>query len=435
MTLAQLLDDLAGSEPVARPDLARRAWAQGRGDRARRWAQGGLAAAAVLAVLALVAPAVAVPGVGPSFARPDATVQGRPGRIGWQPWVRDLPARPGPVAALLQTVVHEDTHDEPGEWQVVAPDGHRWRLPGTAAVGWVPALSPDGRRVGWLLSDSGPYVVQDLVTGERTTWDDVGGQAGMTSAGPGRRYQTIWQSPGRFSPDGGSLVLTAAPTGSATGSERLLLDVATGGLQVLRDAPGFAAGWSGDDRIVWLSGGEAEGVRAVTTDRRGRVLAAVPLAGAPGTNQWSGVVASDGSSVAVLSDGGFGAGAGVRRYDLATGRLLGAAPDPGLDLSCGSTWAGGEDGPLVVQTSEDRVLSAVRVEADRTVPVAEVTARASGSCLVWAADALLGPAQGGPRAAVARWWRELVLLLLGTAGLGAAALRWRSRRAAPRPGG
>jgi hypothetical protein len=196
MTLHDLLDDLARTEPVAAPALAERAWTAGRRRRLRVRLQAGIGVAAALALLALVVPPVTQGVPAAPFARGSgAAVDGYPERIGRQWWVRDLPDRPGPLAAVLERT---------GDWYAVRADGHRWRLPEDERGIQVVALSDDGRLLGHLQAPHGPYVVHDVVSGRRTRFPDVKGHLGITERS---RFQVHAQTPARFSPDGRYLLL------------------------------------------------------------------------------------------------------------------------------------------------------------------------------------------------------------------------------------
>lgn len=404
-TLSDLLDDVARAEPVVAPDLGRRAWRQGRRDLVRERVGAGAAVAAVLALLALVAPVAGIPVEAPLADRATA-VTGYPEQVGRQLWVRELPDRPGPVAALLQAPRFDDPV---GGWYAVAPDGHRWRLPGTAYDDQVPALSRDGRLLAHLLSQDGPLVVHDLVTGERRTFPEFGGHAAFELAQP---YQQTGQSPALFSPDGRHLLLTGW-AGRGEGG-RLLLDVASGDVVPLEgDDLGFPAGWVGDDRIVWLGGAGPQGEQprrstATTTDLTGRVLSRVPLPGAQAGDQWAGLASPDGRSLLVLSDGSFGSDAAVRRYELPSGRLVAQTP---LEVeTCGKAWPA-RRGPVVTRHDDD-ALAVVALDGGGTSEVARVDASVGGHCLLWAADALNGKPHGG----LTRWSRDPTLQA-GVAGL------------------
>ncbi len=427
MSLTDLLDDLAGSEPVAaRADLA---WADGRSRRRAVRVRALVAAAAVLGVLALVLPGPPAPA--PSFARSAGTVvDGHPERIGRQWWVRDLPDRPGPVAALLQQPGADGT-----TWDAVRADGHRWRLPEVShRTDLWPALSADGRLLGYLEQQSGPYVVRDLVTGERTEFPEIVEPAGADL----ERGFLYGQSPAFFSPDGTRLLL---PAGAA------VLDLRTRSITLLRaqerlSGLGMPAGWAGDDRIVWLHGGgdgslgSAEPLRARTTDVAGATLADVELEATGGVfpSQWAGTTSPDGSVVAITTTTAFSAAPlGVTLYTLVDGTSRGPVVPVDAHQPCATTWSAAAlvvpvlppEGAVVAQD----ILLGTRETS--TVAAPQLGAR----CLVWAADALDGPARGGGLVGTSEagwtwWWRELLLagLLAVLAAVGAVRASGRVRR-------
>ena len=420
--LHDLLDDLAES---GRPDarrLGELAWTGGRARRRRRRAlTAATAGAAGLVVLLLLGPVLAgtrPPLPGPSFARPSASaVEGHPERIGRQWWVRGLPDRPGPVAALLQTVEEHETHDEPDGWHAVAADGHRWRVPSTASDQFPPALSPDGRLLGGLTADEGPYVVRDLVSGERTVFEEVGGDLEST---PAARRRIGVQQPSSWSPDGRRIAVEGG--GGVT-----LLDTVTGTSSVLPRTGPFV-GFAGPDRLAWLvdergdptaAGDRAEGpVRLVLTDLDGRTVQDVELRPSRGPlpfiGQWSREVSADGAVLAVVDE------QQARRFSAADGSEL-AAPVPVEQVStCGAAF-GVTSATLVVPTlSADGQLVAQRVDASSTRPQTVVAESVAGRCLVWAAAALDGPARrtGPPE--------EALVLAVAAVGL-LAVLRRRLR--------
>jgi hypothetical protein len=429
MTLPELLDDLARSEPVAEtPDLAARAWAGGR--RRRRLAQvrGAVSVAAALAVVALLVPGVPAELPAGGFARSSSSagVDGHPERIGRQWWVRQLPDRSGPMAALLTA--------ENDRWYVVRADGHRWRLPAEDDVegGQVAGLSPDGRVLAYLPSRSGPYVVHDLVSGRRTEFPEIYGHFAQI---PDKPFQVHSQTPVHFSPDGRHLLLQPAE------DAMLLLDV-EGGVPRRLERFGALAGWAGSDRLVWLRETfprpePAVPLRAVITDLDGEVIADVPLEGTAGlsVNQWSGVVSPDGERMAVVTEEGLANGV-VRQHSLANGARAAADVQVDVFTPCGPAWGGDR---LVVPTygSPGDVLAreVVGPEAARFTTVA---GSIGGSCLIWAADAVAGPPRGGGLLGAGThpllwWWRELLLVAVAAAGLIVLLVRRRRRKIVASP--
>jgi len=432
MSLTDLLDDLVRSQPAPDPALAAAAWQEGR--RRRRTARVRVlaVAAAVAGLLVVVLPGAVVSPVAP-FAGGGATaVVGHPERIGRQWWVRDLPDRPGPVAALLQAVQEQRTSDEPDGWYAVRADGHRWRLPEVShRTDLWPALSDDGRLLGRLATPAGPYVVHNLVTGERTSFEgivDPGGRedrAGLLGS----------QSPAHFSPDGRMLWLPSAL------GRTMLLDVAIGSWRELPEGLGKPAGWAGQDRLVWLHGGgdgslgSAVPLRARTTDATGATVADVELGGTSGVfaSQWAGSVSKGGGEVAVTTTTAFSAAPlGVTRYALGDGSPRSAFVPVDANQPCSTTWSAGAlvvpvqppDSAVVVQDVVDGAPVTV------TVAAPQIGAR----CLVWAADALDGPARGGGLVGTSEagwtwWWREV--LLAGVALVVAGVLLVVRRRRPP----
>ncbi len=416
--LHDLLDDLASDATVA-PGLADRAWQAGSARAgARRLRLAGVAAALV-GVLALLLPSagVAVPALGPARGE-TAGVQGHPERIGRQWWVRELPDRPGPVAALLQASRRDG---EQPDWYAVRADGHRFHLPEVShQTDQYPSLSRDGRRVGYLQTEEGPYVVHDLVTGERTSFEGIGDNRETTRA----RFRVQGQAPAHWSPDGRRVALTVI--GGA-----LLLDVTTGEVELLpRGERGLVTGWRAEDRLVWLTpgpgsgAGAVSGVRAVTTDLRSRTVADVVLAGAAPSvlSQWAGVVSDDGRRLAVVSDGTFDSVTGVQLFDLTSGQALGALTPVEVWQPCASTWGD----RLVVPARVGQRLTTV--DLGTLEPLTAVTPSLFPLCLLWATDAVDGPAGGGgllgsTDAWWAWWWKEVLIGAAAVLGVGAERVR------------
>jgi hypothetical protein len=439
MTLHDLLDDLARTEPVAAPALAERAWTAGRRRRLRVRLQAGIGVAAALALLALVVPPVTQGVPAAPFARGSgAAVDGYPERIGRQWWVRDLPDRPGPVAAILEG---------DGAPYVVRGDGHRWRLPAIQVGAQVAALSDDGRLLGSLQGFRGPYVVHDLVSGRRTRFPEVKGHLGTVERS---RFQVHAQTPARFSPDGRYLLLLGVY------DEHLLLDVQAGTVRGLdRRAAGEGAvpvGWLDGGRLAWLVDRQfarppADVVELVTTDLRGRVLARRPLTPGhgplPPVSQWTGAVSSDGQSLAVRDDAD--AQVEVRRFSVSSGRET-APPVPAqAESGCALTWAGDAADPVVAAVPPAPVqgepsFQAVEVLASTTRPLTAVAPQLQGRCLIWAADALSGPSRGGGLLGPVTdpwtwWWKELLLGGLALVAAAASLVRRFRDRPAPAPRG
>lgn len=131
----------------------------------------------------------------------------------------------------------------------------------------------------------------------------------------------------------------------------------------------------------------------------------------------------------------------VSRFFLASGNRVQGSPVAVLPASaCTAAWGAG--GQLVVSQQDGNALQAVSVETGRPVTRTVVAPSVGGLCLVWAADALDRPGQGGGplgthATGALAWWREGLL----AAGLGAGllgALRWLRRRSGPasrRPAG
>lgn len=406
MSLSALLDDLADSAapPPSRSDLL---WRRGRRRRAARRVQTGVLLAAAVGVLALLLPSagVEVPVVTPARGeQTGARIDSRPEQIGPQWLIPDLPDRPGPMVALLSAVDVSETATESDGWYAVRPDGLRYRLPEVGhEIDAYPALSDDGRLLGYLEGPEGPFVVRDLVTGEVTAFGDVGRDVLPRP----RRHAVSGQSPSSFSPDGRHLLLA--------GGVGVLLDLEAGTIRptgrgpASTERPGLPAGWSADDRIVWLDAdvdqatGDARRVQVITTDLDGKVVGTTALRPDRGplgrVDQWSGL-ARPGRDLLLLVDGdgdGDLTSDGLRRFSPTTGAESASVVDlPEVATACGPAWA---VEPVVPVTSGEpplQALTALHTTSERGRAWTTVDASIGGRCLLWAADGVAAPGQEPP---------------------------------------
>ncbi len=444
--LHDALDDLVTHVPrsVVPPDLAERAYGAARARRTRQRVVALLGAvAALLVALTVVGPAMSIDPVAP--AGREATVDGYPQRIDAHWWVRDLPGRPGPVAALLQLRGSDEKPETMLAWYAVAPDGRRWRL-GRNSADIYPTVSADGTRVGFIGGNDEPYVVHDLVSGRRTEFPDVG--AGFMTPEqpvPQTEYAVPGQFPSFWSPDGRRLLVHGILVNEQDGGDRgLVLDSEGGGVTVLSRGA-FLAGWASDDSVAVLDvkqmsgdGGALEwiDVRVIGLDdtvrRTVRLRPVAPWGGVESASgwgsfrpsQWSASVTPDRQHI-VLYDDNTGEG---RLMRLSDGAEVEAWEVTGQASACGVTaYTGG----VVVSRSEEQILSALDVsgaEPARTV----VSPRLGGRCLVWATDALAGEARGGQLFGTSTqawtwWWRELLLGAMAMAMAVAVVVRRRRR--------
>jgi hypothetical protein len=130
--------------------------------------------------------------------------------------------------------------DAGDSWYAVRADGHRWRLPGEARM-QVPALSQDGRMLGYLARTEGPYVLHDLVTGRRVVIEELYASGRLPEPGG---HQLAVGRPGLWSRDGRRLLLWG-------GGAMLLVDATEGRLERMSQS-GAPLGWVARDRIAWL---------------------------------------------------------------------------------------------------------------------------------------------------------------------------------------
>lgn len=440
------LDDLVTEVPshVVPDDLAGTAWRSGRRRRIRKRIAGSVGAVGVVAALVVAI----LPVVNNLSSAPPASEPGDPGgpgvtsypqRIGHQWWVRDLPDRPGPAAAVIKV-------EGGGSWNVVSPGGHRWRLPTDGYVGTQPTISPNGRYVGYLSSDDGPYVIHDLVTGQQTEFAEIGAGLGTIDT----RYIFYDQSPSFWSPDGSQISIPGKSRGTHGDgtATRLVLGVDGSLTQVKAEGDvrlGYAAGWASDDELVWVAERRAdpadwdspvEEIVARVTSLDGSVVESVPLSlsspeqSAERLNQW-GAVAQPGGSELLLVEGNQEMSyddAVVRQFSLSDGSVTaGRVLVAGEAAVCGPGWTG-ERVTLPVHTDDS--MTTVMIDDGQPRSVVATEPGLQTYCIVWAGDALAGEANGGlfgmSTAWWTWWWREIIAGLTLIV-IGMAVWWWRRR--------
>lgn len=367
------LSDLADEVPTHVVADAGAAWRTGA--RRRTTHRIGITTA-VLVMFALAAGAVAwLPGrVAPVRpASPHSSgVDGYPEDVA-QPWAeRDLPEAPGPMAEVYER--------SGGSWWVASADGRTWRVPQEGMIdSYPPALSPDGRRLGYL-ADRRTYVIRDLGSGEVTTYPGIA-DGGTDQARP--RWFLASQAPGYWSPSGDRLLVRVG-----YGADELVLD-RDGTMTPIRHA-GFPAGWVDDDTLAFL-----------TTDGRGRhprlelagldgrdrssVSLDLPRRTSVAISQWSGSISPDGTLLALQDADATG---DVRIVQVSTGRVL-RHQSAAVGDTCLVSWRDNEPvlargGSLVSYTNH---------------VVTTYDPGLESACVLAAADALTGERHGGQR-----WW-------------------------------
>lgn len=420
---------VADGPPSLMPyELAQAAWSQGR--RRHRLRQ-ATAATVVLAVLGVGAAAVPFIHQPQRFAPADGggspAVEGYPQRIGHQWWVRDLPAKPGPMALLMQRVVHRDTYDQPAGWEAVSESGQRWRIPGIyGGNDDYPSLSPDGRRLAHLSGARGPYVIRDLVSGQVTTFPSVGSAVGSSET----TYVTQGQAPAFWSPDGQHVVMAGFRDEPPYSGRALVLGV-DGSVQ-LAHGRGFPAGWLDAQTVVWLAPETYRGSKPVPvdvefTDLSGRALRSVtlatPMRPASLHGQWSSSVSPRGAEIQVIQDSTFSTV--IRRFSLADGEPIGRAMSiTDIVPACALAWA---DSTPVISVLEQGIAYPAQLTSTGAKRLIAIEPRVGSQCVVFAADALSGSRQGMPfgrsMAPWTWWWREILLAVLLT-----GSLVWFARR-------
>ncbi|MBV1853512.1 hypothetical protein [Catellatospora tritici] len=437
--LRDAFDDLSADVApyVVGDDLGRTSWRAGRRRRTRRLVTTYGLAVAAMTVLALAVPwPVASQALTPASG--DARATGFPQRIEHQWWIGDLPDQPGPVAGLVEIV---DAEASSRGWHVLSQHGHLWRLPSAnGGAGDWPALSPDGRHLGYLTAREGPYMLRDLVTGTALAVPSV-------SAGDTLLSSPYWvsdQSPTFWSPDGTRLLLPGGERAPLTFSG-LIVGVDGSVRPASHDDLGFPAGWAGPDRVAWVKvSGDRDTSEytmiATVTDLTGAPVHAATLRPAAGwrpggnLNQWSPVVSPGGEEL-LVSDylPGGGNQAEVHRFSLRDGTDLGTTTVDDVLTPCGVTWVGDVPAiPLDLPNMGDGNASTVLLEPGGPRRVVTADPGLGTGCLIWASDALAGEAHGWPfglsTAWWTWWWREI---LVGAVAL--TVLAWGYVRLCRRP--
>jgi hypothetical protein len=367
-------------------------------------------------------------------------VDGYPQRIGHQWLIRGLPDRPGPVAALAETVTEHESWDEFDGWYAVSEHGHRWRLPAARGGGdHHPTLSPDGRHLGYLASDNGPYVIHNLITGKRTEFADVGSNLGAATS----RYIADGQHPSFWSTDRTRVLFGASPRVTPAGGA-LVLGVDGSLTQVSPPAAMLGArpaGFVGDDAVAWFTrplerkDASPIPVTVTVTGLDGEVIRTVMLRPSapwegdfPG--QWSATVSPDGREILVLTESTFGDGV-VRRFSLTDGtETTPLVQVSDLNMPCGAGWArSAPTVPVANFTGDDATTS--KITGSRGSLVTVIQPGVATRCLVWAADALTGQPHDGllgtSTAWWTWWWREILLSLALAAFVTWLYVRWQRK--------
>ncbi len=424
--LRDAFTDLAAgvASHVVTEDLGRTAWARGRRRRIRqRLAAAAIALSVVAVITALLLPVVGSPrSVSPGQESTDATVKGYPQRIANQWSIDDLPARPGPLAAVMKTAIEHPTHDEFDSWYGLTETGRRWRL----NVGGVyddiyPTISQNGRYLGYLAADAGPYVIHDVVTGEKVVFRQVGmGERGTSYFVRDPTAQLLvvgWFACGYVRDD------------EATSTSGALVLGTDGSFAFVEGAADtFLAGWANDDALIWLgwpwSQGELRPDTEVTAHVRqidGTVLSSIQLRPTEPwqgrfSGQWTGTGSADGREILVLED--VGLGTVVHRFSMTTGAES-AQPASVSDYSepCAAVWVGSDVAvPVIDSTSDASNATTALLRAGGVQAVTVIEPGVGSRCIVWATDALAGEAHGGLWGMSTSWlswnWRETIVVTL-----------------------
>lgn len=422
-------DDLAGAADldVDLEAIAARSWSIGRRRRRNR-AVAAVAATVVLigGIGALVATSPFSQRAVPPAANSGSGADGYPERIGHQWSMSGLPDRSSAISLLLEG----DPSASVPSWYAVDANGHRWTVP-TAATDARAAISADGRQIGYLERDSGPYVIHNVASGAYLRFPGVGTSAQRPgSAAGGPRIVLAQGRPAFWSP-GGDRVAMAGSRSDGTGTVVVL--ATDGSTQVLAE-PGVLAGWSGGNLAFVVRGpatppatSRPVNVRLVAPD--GSLVRTVSLAetlhGSP--QHWQVSTSPQGRSVALVRTNAFKV-TFVGTFSLATGKQIGETSEIAKDdVTCPTAWMG-ETPVLPTFTNADQptdVPVAVHGKAVNRLLVVDPSVQAS--CMLFSSDALSGHRVdslfGLSKSWFSWWWKEIVLGALVVLVLLAAGIR------------
>lgn len=434
-TLTDLAEEV-GAGPRDVDGLVVRSWSAGTRRRRRSAVGRGMALAAVLVALALLAsPLGRFGALAPAGSEDRADpVSAYPQRIGHQWFVQAEDGRGGPAAGLLQAGL---------AWYVVRPSGNLSSLPRNEIDSY-PTLSDDGR---WLVYQDGvgraaPSVVLDLVTGARIP----------TS----RPVELSPQMPAFWSPDGRTVLVSDQ---RAAGLWSLVS--VDGTVSTPRLGEGLPAGWLSDVEALVVTqvdapadpryppGTTLQYPRLWAVDVRTGTRRALP---APQSSrpfeflgQYGVALAPDRTRVVVGLSAANLYGGQVALFDISSGAPVAwpgttpVTPDeyfimvPSPATPCGVSWRGQDPLVTTVRTVGGGAYVSALTSAYGDQTVVAIDPSFEQPCLQLATSALSGGPSWTPfgrqTAWVTWWWRELL-----AGGLVLAALWWLARRRQRRAG-
>ena len=316
---------------------------------------------------------------------------GYPSTIGTDRDPDDLPEAPGPMSGTFVGLGTPTSMASAltGTTFLVSETGRAYRLPQTDdVVGYVPALSPDGSRVGYFPDRDGS-AIRDLVSGETTTF------ARIRYGDLGREPYLFDGSRAWWSPDSTRLLIGTEP------NVVLSLDGTVTEVGRPRGRRASPVGWIGDE-VAWKRSNGTDPDRPDSVE-----LVVAPVAGGPGRTirlqdvdalsevVGAGVAVSpDGSSLAVVTADGEQSGR-FTLYSTADGTVTArSAVDHAVNPNCPLSWASGEpavagsiDLPLAGVGDNPGSIALLAMSGETLVRSRDKFA----PCSVWAAEALSGP--------------------------------------------
>lgn len=363
-----------------------------------RWLSGVL----VLGAVALLVSALGVGAGGWPWSEEDDVADGYPQRIERPYVVRDLPAKPGPVAGLVS---------DGATWWAVSPHGRLWRVADLLDASIQPAITPDGRVISYVRTTDdgfGELVIRNLVSGTLTAFPDV--SSGRTDSDA--TYFVAEQQPTYLSPDGKRVLVRGGRFENGPEGDAMVVD-AKGTRQLFVKGTAWPAGWSPDGRIAWLVTSPEPAIVATTASGEEVGRLGLTVEADRELTQWSPLLSPDGTTLLLVDHEG-----AMTTTPLDDGS---EAIDVGTwdHTTCQPSWR--DDDVLVTGGG---ALRTPEPEGDAVV-VADPSL--AFDCSIWATDALAGDQHSGVTGDVlgtsTSWlswrWREVgagVLLLLAALG-------------------
>jgi hypothetical protein len=358
-----------------------------------------------------------------------------PVRIAKPLFMDSLETDSGPVAGQL--VTHADGEDR----YAITENGGLLSIPyGDTTGDFLPALSPDGTKLGYL-RDASTFVLQDLSAGRLVEFDEIGDNRSDSTL----PYMTQGQAPGFWSPSTQQLLIMGwrPDAGSishlAVGLDGTVTEVPSPRRPASGRRAGHTAGWVDDKHVGWVQDVRRDGssvVDFVVTDLAGTEVTRTPLAvriDEARVSQWSGTLSDDATRLLLLTDDP----EQLWLVDTETGQVLDEGNSSSHMSRCSPSWRGDEPIIPAYLTNDEGGGQLTTLAGER---VAVVDPALNVSCIAMASQGLTGSPAGGPARLLFgtsdAWitWHYIELLagaLVVLVGAAVARWTWRRRRQLP----